>query len=110
MARGFFGSMCALATLVSLTVGTAGAQEVVTGTVKQVDERAGVIVFEDGRQVRTTGRTIVLLERPVDRLGAVTPGTTIVVINPDAANASPAFTPDTTLPSPYAPNDAPQAP
>jgi len=68
------------------------------------------IIFEDGRQVRTTGRTIVLLGRPVDRLGAVTPGTSVVVINPDAANASPAFTPDTTLPSPYAPADAPQAP
>jgi len=33
-----------------------------------------------------------------------------VVINPDAANASPAFTPDTAAPSLYAPSDAPQAP
>jgi hypothetical protein len=110
MARGFFGSMYALATVVTVMVGSAAAQEVISGTVKQVDERAGVIVFEDGRQVHTTGRTIVLLERPVDRLGAVTPGTSVVVINPDAANASPVFTPDTVAPSPYAPADGPQAP
>src|SRR2546427_13136083 len=109
MTRGFFGSMCALATLVSLTVGTAGAQEVLSGTVKQVDERSGVIVFEDSRQVRTTSRTIVLLERPVDRLGAVTPGASIVVINPDAPSASPGLAADIAPPSPYGPVP-PQAP
>ena len=68
MVRGFFGSIGALALLALLSVGSARAQEVLTGTVQQVDERSGVILFDDGRQVQTTGRTIVLVERPVDRV------------------------------------------
>ena len=73
MVRGFFGSIGALALLALLSVGSARAQEVLTGTVQQVDERSGVILFDDGRQVQTTSRTIVLVERPVDRLAAVQP-------------------------------------
>jgi len=109
MVRGFFGSIGALALLALLSVGSARAQEVLTGTVQQVDERSGVILFDDGRQVQTTGRTIVLVERPVDRLAAVQPGTSVVVIQPDAPNASPSFSPNGPQLSPYGPNSL-QAP
>jgi len=110
MVRGVVRSIGVLAFLTLLSITAANAQEVLTGTVKQVDERSGLIVFEDGRQVHTTSRTIVLLQRPVDRLGAITPGTSVVVITPDAPNASPALTPDIAPPSPFAGPDAPQAP
>jgi hypothetical protein len=104
MVRGFVGSMCALATLLVLAVAAAGAQEAVSGTVRQVDERTGVIVFDDGRRVQTTSRTVVLVERPVDRLAAIQPGTTVVVIQPEAPSASPGLAPDAPELSPYGPS------
>jgi hypothetical protein len=109
MVRGFVGSIGALALLTVLSVGSAPAQTVLTGTVQQVDEGSGVIVFDDGRQVQTTNRTIVLVERPVDRLAAVQPGTSVVVIQPDAASASPSFPPYWPQSRPYGPNSL-QAP
>jgi len=109
MVRGFFGSIGALALLTLLSVGSARAQEVLSGTVKQVDERSGVILFDDGRQVQTTSRTIVLVERPVDRLAALQPGTSVVVIQPDAPSASPSLSPNGPQLSPYGPNSL-QAP
>jgi hypothetical protein len=109
MVRGFVGAICALVTLALLPLTAAGAQEVITGTVKQVDERSGVILFEDGRQVQVTPGTTVVTDRPVDRLSALAPGSSVVVIVPDAASASPRFYPDAPepnafgLPSPQAP-------
>ena len=103
MVRGFVGSMCALVTLLLLAVASAGAQDVLTGTVKQVDERTAVIVFEDGRQVQTTSRTVVLLAEPVDRLATIQPGSRVVVIQPDAPSASPSFAPNGPALSPYGP-------
>ena len=104
MVRGVVCSILALVTSLTLTVIPAGAQDVFTGIVKQVDERTGVIVFEDGRQVQTTRRTVVVVERPVDRLAAIQPGTSVVVIQPGAPSASPVLSPDGPELSPYGPS------
>jgi hypothetical protein len=109
MVRGFVGAICALVTLALLPWTAAGGQEVITGTVKQVDERSGLILFEDGRTVQVMPGTTVVTERPVDRLSALTPGTSVVVIVPDAPSASPRFSSDAAepkalgVPSPQAP-------
>jgi hypothetical protein len=109
MVRAFVGAMCALVTLALLPLTATGAQEVVTGTVKQVDERSGVILFEDGRRVQVTPGATVVTERPVDRLSALAPGTSVTVIVPDTPSASPRFSLDARepnafgLPSPQAP-------
>ena len=96
MVRVRIGSLCALVTLASLAPIAASAQDVVTGTVQQIDERSGVIVFDDGRVVQTTSRTVVLVDHPVQRLAAVSPGTRVVVLSSEPAiNASPAPTPAT---------------
>jgi hypothetical protein len=104
MVRGFVGSTCALVTLLVLAAGAASAQEVVSGTVKQIDERTGVIVLDDGRQVQTTSRSVVLVERPVDRLAAIQPGSNVVVIQRAAPSASPRLAPDAAAVSPYGPS------
>ena len=109
MVRGFVGSIGALVLLAVMSVGSARAQTVLTGTVQGVDERSGVILLEDGRQVQTTSRTIVLVQPPVTHLAAVQPGTSVVVIQPDAPSASPSFTPDGPHVSPYGPSSL-QAP
>jgi len=101
MVRGFVGAICALVTLTLLPLTAAGAQEVITGTVKQVDERSGVILFEDGRQVQVMPGTTVVTDRPVDRLGALAPGSSVVVIVPDAVSASPRFYPDAPEPNAF---------
>src|SRR5258705_12821524 len=91
MIRTFVGAICALVTLALLPLTAAGAQEVITGTVKQVDERSGVILFEDGRQGQVTPGTTVVTDRPVDRLSSLAPGSSVVGIVPDVASASPRF-------------------
>ena len=109
MVRSIVGAICALVTLALLPLTAAGSQDVFTGTVKAVDERSGLILFEDGRQVQVIPGTTVITEKPVDRLGALTPGTSVVVIVPDAVSASPRFSIDAPkpnafgLPSPQAP-------
>jgi hypothetical protein len=109
MVRSIVGAICALVTLALLPLTAIGSQEVLTGTVKAVDERSGVILFEDGRQVQVMPGATVITEKPVDRLGALTPGTSVVVIVPDAVSASPRFSIDAPepnelgLPSPQAP-------
>jgi hypothetical protein len=102
MVRFRIGSLCALVTLAWLLPVTVSAQDVVTGTVKQIDERSGVIVFDDGRAVHTTSRTVVLVDRPVERLAAVSPGTRVIVLSPEPAiNTSPAASPAATSVSPF---------
>jgi len=110
MVRSITGSICALALLALVAIGAASAEEIITGTVKQVDPRAGVILLEDGRQVVITNGTTVLSERrPVERLDVLAPGTSVVVIPPDPSSASPRFSPYVStpnvfgLPSPQAP-------
>ena len=111
MVRGFVGSLCALAVVTALTVTSAGAETVLSGTVKQVYPRAGVIVFDDGRQVQATGNTVVLREqRPVGGLAALRPGDAVVVVQPDGPSASPSFTPDGYSVNSYGPTHEPQAP
>lgn len=78
MLRRIGGSICALALFAAAP---ASAEEIVAGTVSRVDERAGVIVFEDGRVMRTTGDMVVLVENRPDRLAAVKPGSRVVVIS-----------------------------
>lgn len=77
MVRTVIGPICALALLIATP---AVAQEIVTGTVRYVDESAGVIVFEDGRAIQTTSETVVLVESPRADLAAVQPGTRVMVI------------------------------
>jgi len=111
MVRGFVGSLCALAAVMMLTVAPVGAETVLSGTVKQVYPRSGVIVFDDGRQVQMTGRTVVLREQqPVGGLAALRPGDAVTIVQQDGPSASPAFTPDGPAVSPYGPTSAPQAP
>jgi hypothetical protein len=70
MVRSIAGSMCALALL--MTAWTAEALEVVTGTVQRVDERRGVVVLEDGRVIRVTpGTRVVVIAAPSERPGGV---------------------------------------
>lgn len=97
MVRGIVGSVCAFTALTLVTAATVFAAQVITGTVRQVDERSGVIVLDDGRQVQVTSDTTVLSsERPVERLGTLTPGSSVTVIVADTPSASPRL-------SPYAP-------
>ena len=111
MVRAVIGSIGALAVVTVLGVTAVEAQAVFSGTVKQVYPRTGVIVFDDGRQVQTTSRTVVLREqRPVGGLAAIQPGDAVVVVQQDGPSASPAFTPDGPAVSPYGPTSAPQAP
>jgi hypothetical protein len=111
MVRGFVGSLGALAVVTVLAVTSVGAETVLRGTVKQVYPRSGVIVFDDGRQVQTTGATVVLREqRPVGGLAALRPGDAVVVVQQDGTSASPAFTPEGPTMSPYGPTNEPQAP
>ena len=101
MVRSITGTICALAMLALVAIGAAGAEEIITGTVKQVDPRAGVIVLEDGRQIQITSGTTVLSDRrPVD-LVALAPGASVIVIAPDAASASPRFSPYRSEPNAY---------
>jgi hypothetical protein len=109
MVRSCVGAICALVTLALLPLTAAGGQEVLTGTVKQVDERSGVILFEDGRQVQLTPGATVVTDKPVDRLGALTPGTSVVVIVPDASSALPRFSIDAPEPNVFG-LSSPQAP
>lgn len=82
MIRSIGASICAVALL---TATATAAEEIVQGTVRHVDERAGIIVLEDGRTIR---------------LDAVTPGTRIVVItaDPGGGPASPRLAPATPMP------------
>lgn len=93
MVRSITGLFAAFAILASVAIGAASAEEVVTGIVKQVDPRAGVILLDDGRRVLITNGTQVLSnERPVE-LVALAPGSSVVVITPGAASASPRLSP-----------------
>jgi hypothetical protein len=110
MVRSITGSICALAVLTLVAIGTAGAEQVITGTVKQVDPRTGVILLEDGRRVLiTNGATVFSNDRPVERLAVLAPGSSVVVIAPDAPSASPRFYPDTDTPNAFG-VPSPQAP
>jgi hypothetical protein len=101
-------SFCGLAALTLLTVTPANAQDVVTGTVRQVDPRTGVIVLDDGRRVQTGHTTVLLAERPVDRLTALAPGTRVVIVKQEPS-ASPRLAPDTFPARPFGSNSL-QAP
>lgn len=81
MVRRIGGLICALL----LATASTAAAEIVTGTVRQVDNSTGVIVFEDGRVVRTTADTVVLLDTRPPGLSAVEPGTRVVVITENPA-------------------------
>lgn len=96
MVRRIVGSVWVVMLLTLLAASSGGAQEAVSGTVQQVDERTGVIVLDDGRQVQIGGRTVVLVERPVDRLAALAPGTRVVIVEPQ----EPSALPGTVAPSP----------
>jgi hypothetical protein len=89
MVRRIVGSIWAVMLITLLAVSSGAAQEAVSGTVQQVDERTGVIVLDDGRRVQTGGRTVVLVERPVDRLAALAPGTRVVIVERPEPSASP---------------------
>jgi hypothetical protein len=68
-----------------LLAATAASAAVVTGTVQEVDEGAGIIVLEEGRIVRLTEDTRVLVDNRSLPLSAVVPGTQVVVVTPDRA-------------------------
>jgi Cu/Ag efflux protein CusF len=108
MIRAVFASVFALTMFVLLTVTSEAAQEVLTGTVKKVDERTGVIVLDDGRQVHISGHTMVHVERPADRLASLEPGSRVVIIEQEPS-ASPSGLPESPSESPFGPN-SPQAP
>jgi hypothetical protein len=78
MVRSISGSICALALLTLAS--SAGAQEVLTGTVQRIDGDTAVIVLDDGRTIQTTGRTIVLVQPLAGGLAAVEPGARVTVI------------------------------
>ena len=110
MVRGITGLFCALATLTLVAIGAASAEQVISGTVKQVDPRAGVILLDDGHQVAITNDTTVLSnERPVERLATLAPGTRVIVIAPGAPSASPQFSPYVREPNAFG-RPSPQAP
>jgi hypothetical protein len=111
MVRAVIRSMCALTVLTWIGVAPAAAQAVVSGTVKEVYPRAGVIVFDDGRQVQLTNSTVVLREqRPVGGLAAVRPGDSVTIVQQEAANASPSSVLQPPAMSPFGPSSEPQAP
>lgn len=107
MVRSIAGSICALALV---TAAAAQAQEVVTGTLKHVDARTGVVVLEDGRVIQTTTDTLFLVETPARRLAAVRPGTRVMVIESSAEGNAAAVT-DSRAPSalPGYPGETPRA-
>ena len=73
-----------ISALLLATASTASA-EIVTGTVRQVDNGTGVIVFDDGRVVPMTANTVVLLDTRPPVLAAVEPGTRVVVVTENSA-------------------------
>jgi Cu/Ag efflux protein CusF len=89
MVRSIAGSICALALV---TAAAAQAEEVVTGTLKHVDARTGVVVLEDGRVIQTTTDTVFLVETPALRLAGVRPGTRVMVIESSAEGNAAAVT------------------
>lgn len=57
----------------------ASAQQLITGTVVRVDPPASVIVLDDGRMFQTSGETAILVNNQPILLGAVQPGTRVVL-------------------------------
>ena len=106
MVRSIAGSICALALV---TAAAAQAQDVVTGTLKHVDARTGVVVLEDGRVIQISTDNVFLVETDARRLAAVRPGTRVVVIE-SAADGNAAAVRDSRGPSalPEYPGETPR--
>jgi hypothetical protein len=69
----------AAAGLLLFTAVGASAQQVYTGNVMRIDPGERVIVFNDGRMVRTSDNSTILVGKDHVTLGTLQPGTTVTI-------------------------------
>jgi hypothetical protein len=55
------------------------AQQVVTGTAVRIDQPAGVVILDNGQMYQTTPQTVILVNSQPTTIGAIAPGTPVVL-------------------------------